>query len=410
MARYLLGDQFWELARDGMTITTVAGKIGEPGTTTVEKLATPALAATRERVLLNKHGREGWKLAKAPPPVVEKEAPAPPETLVLDARNPELERAITEDPETDAQYLVYGDWLQQQGDPRGKAIALEAATRGKTWGDKHHAQLNRFIETHKAYLYGPFEAAKGRSLTLHFGFVARIELLRGRLATTLTELFAHPARRFVTSIHIDAEADAKDPDGVASDLASAVKVIAKSAPPTLRHLEIGGDTAIDDLAVLAPRFPQLRTFALSSISDRQLGVGPRCMKALVNAQWPRLEELSLELLAGKCKVDHVAPLFASELPKLIALRVRTTFDPEIAEALATSKLAAQLERLTFEAPGDDPDALAELLVTNKAKFPKLLELGMPHAKLSKSALAALKPLAKLVHDADGEERYQASVE
>ena len=410
MARYLRGDQFWELSRDGMTITTLTGANGEAGTTTVEKLATPALAATRERVLLNKHGREGWKLAKVAPPVVEKEAPGPPEVIVLDARNPALERAIVDDPETDAQYEVYGDWLQQQGDPRGKAIALEVATRGKTYGDKYYAQMNRFIETHKAYLYGPFEFGRGRSLTLHRGFVARIELLRGPIAATLSELFAHPARRFVTTIHLDAEADDDNPDAVVADLASALKELAKSAPPTLRHLEIGGATTIDDLEVLASRFPELRTFALSSISDRQLSVDPRCMRALVNAKWPRLEELSLELLAGRCTVDHVAPLFAGELPKLVALRVRTTFDAEIAEALAASKLAAQLERLTIEAPGDDADAMAELLVRNKPKFPKLLELGIPHQSLSRSALASLKTVAKEVHDADGEERYQNSVE
>ncbi len=207
MARYLRGDQFWELARDGMTITTVTGAIGEPGTPTVEKLATPALAATRERVLLNKHGREGWKLAKVAAAPVVVEEPAPPETVVLDARNPALESAIVEDPETDSQYEVYGDWLQQQGDPRGKAIALEVVTRGKTWGDKYHAQLNRFIEAHKDYLYGPFETGRGRSLTLHRGFVARVELLGGKLAATLSELFAHPARRFVTTIHIDAQGD-----------------------------------------------------------------------------------------------------------------------------------------------------------------------------------------------------------
>lgn len=412
MARYFRGDEFWELTRDGLTITTVTGKVGEPGTPTVEKLATPALAATRERVLLNKQGRDGWKLPKMAAPVVEAEAPAAPETIVHDARDPALERAIVEDPENDSQYEVYGDWLQQQGDPRGKAIALERATRGKTWGDKHHAQLNRFIETHKNYLYGPFETGRGRTLTLHFGFVARIELLSGKLAATLSELFAHPARRFVNTIHIDAQGDDEDPDGVVADLASALNVIAKSAPATLRHLEIGGDTALDDLAVLAPRFPQLRTFALSSIADRELAVGPRCMKALVNAKWDRLEELSLELLAGKCKIDHVAPLFAGAFPKLIALRVRSAFDTEIAEALATSKLAAQLQRLTFEAPGEeeDTDAFAEVLVRHKARFPQLLELGVPHQQFSKSALASLKPLAKEVRDADGEERYQTSWE
>ncbi|MFP2905162.1 TIGR02996 domain-containing protein [Pyxidicoccus sp. 3LFB2] len=41
-----------------------------------------------------------------------------------DLRHPELEAAILRDPDDVDAYLVYGDWLQLQGDPRGELIML----------------------------------------------------------------------------------------------------------------------------------------------------------------------------------------------------------------------------------------------------------------------------------------------
>ncbi|MBA3541340.1 MAG: TIGR02996 domain-containing protein [Deltaproteobacteria bacterium] len=39
-------------------------------------------------------------------------------------RNLELEAEIAKTPDEVAPYLVYADWLQQHGDPRGELIAL----------------------------------------------------------------------------------------------------------------------------------------------------------------------------------------------------------------------------------------------------------------------------------------------
>src|SRR5204863_3882450 len=46
--------------------------------------------------------------------------------------NPKLEQAIVEDPDDDALRLIYGDWLQQQGDPRGELIAVQQKLSGVT--------------------------------------------------------------------------------------------------------------------------------------------------------------------------------------------------------------------------------------------------------------------------------------
>lgn len=403
MGRYTRGEDSWEITREGTTITLVAN-----GTTTVETLPSSKIAETRERVLINSQARAGFKLYKPPVTAVEP-ASTQPEKIVLDARNADLEKAIVDDPENDSVYEVYGDWLQGQGDPRGKAIALELATRDKPWGDKHHAALNRHVNAHGAYLHGPFSDGKGRRQSLRLGFIWHLELLAGRFVG-LAQLLGHPTRRFLRSLHLDAEPDREDPDAVVSDLASALKAVAKYAPPTLRTLEIGGATTLDDLDGIKARLPELRSFAISNIADRELSVSPKCLRTLVNTRWPRLRELELELLRGDCTIDHVAPLFASKLPVLTSLRFRTAFDLAIATALLSSKLAPQLERLTFEAPGDDATALAELLVANKAKLPRLVELAVPHQQFSGAALAGLATVAKDLHDANGTSRYETSVE
>lgn len=399
MGRYTRGDDSWEITRAGTAITIV-----DNGTTTVETLASGKLAETRERVLINAQARAGFKLYKPPVAAVESHT-AVPETVVFDARNPVLEQAIVDDPENPSVYEVYGDWLLEQGDPRGKAIALAVATRGKPYGDKHHAALHRHVEAHKAYLHGPFTEGRGRRQRLHLGFITHLELLTGNF-TGLAQLLGHPPRRFLTSIHLDAEGDDDRPEYAVADLAQALTTIANHAPKTLRKLEIGGNTTLDDLDGIKPRLPALRAFALSSIADRELAVSPACMRALVNATWPRLEQLELELLRGACTIDHVAPLFASALPKLTSLRFRTTFDLEIAAALAASKLASQLEHLTFE--GDHGDGLAEVLCA--ARWPRLVELAVPHQQFSEAALASLKTIATHVYDADGTSRYETSAE
>ena len=58
-------------------------------------------------------------------------APAPPEPIVeLDATGEELRAAVFADPRADEPRLIYADYLQSRGDPRGELIALQVARSG----------------------------------------------------------------------------------------------------------------------------------------------------------------------------------------------------------------------------------------------------------------------------------------
>ncbi len=52
--------------------------------------------------------------------------------------NPVLEGAILENVDDPAGYLVYGDWLQARGDPRGELIAVQGAllTKPASWASE----------------------------------------------------------------------------------------------------------------------------------------------------------------------------------------------------------------------------------------------------------------------------------
>jgi uncharacterized protein (TIGR02996 family) len=116
MGRYRLGDKIWSIQRHDTTIVMV-----EPdGTERTEELADLAATSMRFTILTRQKLNAGWKLVRETEPA----ATGPVTTSnVFDARNLELERQLIADPDSRETWLVYGDWLQQQGDPRGEVIA-----------------------------------------------------------------------------------------------------------------------------------------------------------------------------------------------------------------------------------------------------------------------------------------------
>lgn len=59
--------------------------------------------------------------------------PAPPSPPPVVARDEALEATIARDPDALEPYLVYADWLQAKGDPRGDLIALQAEAARHGW-------------------------------------------------------------------------------------------------------------------------------------------------------------------------------------------------------------------------------------------------------------------------------------
>lgn len=114
-----------------------------------------------------------------------------------------LQRAILADRTNVAPWLVYGDWLQARGDPRGELISIEQALR-VTRGDARESLKQRkqqLIEAHRVRWLGA--NSKGLTLRWQWGYVTEV-LLRGEQSEVLPSLLARPSLQFLKSLRVHA--------------------------------------------------------------------------------------------------------------------------------------------------------------------------------------------------------------
>ena len=155
----------------------------------------------------------------------------------LEARDGEqrdraLEAAIASAPEDLGGYLVYADWLQQHGEPRGELIVVQHALASAPHDAALRAREAALFADHGDRLLGPLALMGDARVDWHCGFVRSIDL-GSSLSTSspelLESLFAHPSLQL---LHRFAGV-------VGSD--TALAPLANHAPSTLRWLELSGD-------------------------------------------------------------------------------------------------------------------------------------------------------------------------
>ena len=153
--------KFWEITLEGTSFKTTYGKIGAAGQTTVKSFKSEADAKKEADKITAEKVKKGYQLvgggaapaAAAPAPVAKKKAAAAAEPVThavkftADARNPEIEKALIADPTNRQAFAMLGDWLQEQGDPRGELISLQLGNKDK--------QAKALIEKHADYFLGP---------------------------------------------------------------------------------------------------------------------------------------------------------------------------------------------------------------------------------------------------------------
>ncbi|HEX4418575.1 MAG TPA: WGR domain-containing protein [Kofleriaceae bacterium] len=415
--------KFWEIKLDEESFTTRYGKIGTPGQQT-EKDFDSARDARREHdKLIEEKTKKGY---------VEHGGPDVP----VAQRNPELEQAIMADPYDGSAYMVYADWLQGQGDPRGELISLQLAAEAKPDGKLAKAAA-ALIERHAAYFLGPLEEhvklhddSDADAFTWRFGFIHKAKLshndtmdseFAGSLDDALKTLLKHPSGQFVTELAFGFNGDPND--GSLDDLAS---VLASHAPATLRKLHFGefeypdetemswyhvgklgavwkavprleslivqgGDFELGTIQLPALRHAELRTGGLSAASA----------KAIAKASWPQIESLEVwygdSNYGGTAKLADVRALLdRTDLPRLTSLGIRNTaFTDELPGVLAASPLVKQLKKLDLSM-GILTDDGARALAAHKAAFQHLDVLDVSESYLTKAGIAALKGVAKSV--------------
>ncbi|MCX5746486.1 MAG: WGR domain-containing protein [Proteobacteria bacterium] len=445
MARYEFvegaSSKFWEIDVAGKDVTTKWGRIGTPGSFKTKPFPSPEAAMKEHDKLVREKTTKGYALVgkaipkatkatatKAPATKATKAtavSPAPKKTAkgapATDAepRNPTLEQAIVDDPDDDANFSVYGDWLAQQGHPRGELATAQLANQ---------ASVAKKLLGNKA-VWGELADVKDlvSNVVWKGGFIER-----ARVANTFTRSPDHDGEKPEVSVP-DVIGKLLDGPGrflreltvgivtfMDNDYTAIANVLAKrKSIPTLRSLFLGDFNSeetelnwsdIGSIEKLYAAVPNLRKLKLRSggmklgkINLPQLrdltiftgGLDKASAESIAVAKWPNLEKLDVMFGNENYKggIKPLQPLLdAKNVPKLTRLGIKNfEFHAELVPALLKSKLLRQLSvlDLSLGTLGDDE---AALLAAGKQQLAHLTELIVAANYLTAVGIKQLKSL------------------
>lgn len=168
------------------------------------------------------------------------------------AENGDLEALIAKDPDDVDGYLVYGDWLEAQGDPRGALIALQADQRG---GKELEKAIAAHLEKHRRALFGELAEYKPYEVEIDWrlGFFdrVRLRLVDPYTVRMLKAVLDEPSSRFLRRLELE--------PGATATMDECVSLLLAKGPPTLRYLKMDAWQLADDPRAeeLKARFPRL---------------------------------------------------------------------------------------------------------------------------------------------------------
>ncbi len=380
---HLQKDEAWcviQLSTSGTELRITSGVEDTPGKTDVQTFQNPLRARWEHDLALRKKIEEGFTLVveDGPPPVAAEDFEA-----LLSAEDP-----------SDEAFLIYGDWLEASGDPRGELIAVQSRLAQRPLPQAERDQLERaelvLTYQHRERLLGALgttivhEGAQRYAtdllhLSWHLGFVKEARTrsqytLGGELESDLDVdallgmLCASPSLRFLRSLSFGPFEDQR--------LETAIEALqGAQLPATLDHLEFLG--CDDGAGRLLPHPPQPLTreavfFArharlsslilrdvcfeepvnLSRLSKLELSgaiVRQRTVDAMGQSKLPNLRQLTLrgEWLDPAAVLDSLMPVLELRVaPKLEVLQLDGASNADqFAEQLARSPLSKRLRDL-----------------------------------------------------------------
>ncbi|QSQ17586.1 WGR domain-containing protein [Myxococcus landrumensis] len=428
-------NKFWEISLEGATFTTTWGRIGTNGQTKTQQFDSEETAKKEHDKLVREKENKGYERVGA-------------SASTKGASNPELEAAILKAPDDEAAYLVYGDWLQGQGDPRGEFIALQHA-RSQAIGSAattHKRQVAAFLKKHQAQMLGGelTRASLAEELVVdwHLGFIRAARLgkadaeSRLDVPSAVRALLTHPSARFLRGLSIglvDLEGN-NTYDGVTRAIVDA------GASQSLQRLFIGDFnypsqyeiswSYLKDVSPLYAVLPDLRSLRLRGtaveLADIHLpelrefimesgGLPLGAVKSIANARWPKLERLDVWFGSARYGAeggveDIRSILDGKGLPKVTQLGLcNSEFTDELVKVLPTAKILAQLTHLDLS-KGILSDEGAQVLARNASAFGHLKSLDLRQNLLTHDGVKLLATLCPNValgyqRNPDADSRY-----
>lgn len=292
-------------------------------------------------------------------------------------RNAALEQQILDNLDDDSARLVYGDWLQQQGDPLGELVVRQSSNNARV--------AKRLLTEHGTFFFGPAEEyVKLFKVEYRLGFIRSITLTRERKLelewpVVASWLLERPIARFVEQVQIGPIASA-----VQNVEAGVWNALLAHERPALRALGIATKVtrygeAIDlALVAHAPRLRELRiegmrvqpgAFAHPSLERLELlleSAPPELAAALVASSLPALRELAITT-----RFETVPHVWPRDAPALRVLRLALGGTPAVVETLLRDPA---LPRLAVLELAFVDNAAARVLLANAHRFAHLDKL------------------------------------
>jgi hypothetical protein len=348
-----------------------------------------------------------------------------------------LDKQIAASPDSPDSYLVLADELLAKGDRHGELIVLQGRKRSAKVV-KREAELLKELAPQ---LFGDLAKIVTRRVKKnergplhvewHMGFPRAVrfscvdEDKDTELARIVPLFLKLPVARFVQQLSFG---------GVNSehsnhDYGDVIELLAAHRPPSTVNSLFFGDFEREDWeakynlvggwGALSKTFPKLARLRIHSCGDglaKPIDLAGLALphlrgleivtdytnspKLLAQVQkLPRLERLSIDFGVNTHDEPTLADLkpFLAGKPPLTSLSLAwLDFGPALVDALPASKLAARIEHLGILS-AHLHDASVDVLVANKAKFPKLASVDLGLNYLTKPAQARAKKIcAKVV--------------
>ena len=329
----------------------------------------------------------------------------------------DFEEAIANAPDEVANYLVYSDWLQAQGDPRGERIMLDYRHEQKKQDARLFRRLREFDREHKRRFLPdilramlPDRSALGSTgnrceVTFEYGFVRRASIGRPTsgpkhsVRELVQALLHHPSAALLRELTIGSLRPDGQDDYRAYRYHPVIAAICQASPAALRTLMIAdvdehdvglADIHLGDLSELwasVPRLEELHlragTMTLGAIRSPSLRslrlttphITADMLRSMNDAAWPSLAELSLSGNGERFDIDALPGLLqADRTPVMRALTIVNTRDTgHIVRRLIESPLLRQLRHLDLTG-GDFSDNDVGLIIDNAVAFRSLERL------------------------------------
>ena len=334
------------------------------------------------------------------------------------ATEPVLEAQIAAAPDDATPYLVYADFLQDRGDPRGELIVAQHR------GPLGEPAANRILRKHERYLLGGLAAHDEIvDVTWRLGFIERAQVIVRRAhedasieqAAIVRTLLALPSSRFLRELELGIASIHEETAG-AELLAALVEA---GARPTLRRLRLFFDpeeemlswTYTGDLGPLWSLYPNLATLditagsielgridlpVLATLRIETCALSSDNATAVLEAKLPALRQLELWFgdpeRGATAGIAHAQALLQAPW-KLESLGlVNTAFTDELCELLAAAPLVAQLRRLDLSRGTLTDDGARTLANLLGERAPQLETLDVSNGYLTDDGIAVLEAL------------------